>query len=547
MHGAHEGLTPARPPQWRARLALAAILATGFAIRLAYLRLALRMPGFRWDDPDGYLDHARMLARPEGWHWTFDVAKYVINGQVHALPPLYSIFLSLLALFPGMPLSALIAQIVLSTLAIAFVFMAGRLLHSSATGLWASAGYALSAPTILNVWSTSQETLYIPLLLLAFVLYGRALAKESADPELTARDARPYVVAGAVLGLAALTRSMPLFFVLPLAALHIATAANRRAAVRESAAYLAGFAVVVVPYCAGLSRALGQLTLIDSHGSIHVDAASSVERAPGVAATVEALWRLLAADPVRFVQECAGRARSLLYVNGGRQLQIYIVGATRGSAMVWKIVVHLGTDALLIAAAVLAWPGATLARNTRLALVFLAWAALNIAVASVGGFGGARLRAPFEPLLMILGAVVLAGDWRSRPRPVVAVGVALGVMMALVVVPQLPRSFRSWPDYGVRWPSVLNREVGTIHGDAAFNVPAYAGVAGFRVQSLAGAEAVQVDVRAGGVTVRSVRLNREGTSITWPWPERGLAFAEVRAVDAGTTTPADVRVEVGPR
>jgi 4-amino-4-deoxy-L-arabinose transferase-like glycosyltransferase len=226
-------------------MALAAIVAAGFGIRLLYLLVSVRTPGYSWDDPDGYLEHALLLVRADGWHWTFDVAKYVINGQVHALPPLYSVFLSVVALFPGLPISALLAQIVLSTISIALVFVLGRAVHSTRAGLWASAGYAVSVPTILNVWTTSQETLYIPLLLFAFVLYARALTKEASR--------WAFAAAGAVLGLAALTRSMPLFFVAPLAILHVTAAPDRRAALRQAAGYLAGFAIVVVPYCVGLS------------------------------------------------------------------------------------------------------------------------------------------------------------------------------------------------------------------------------------------------------------------------------------------------------
>jgi len=519
-------------------MALAAIVAVGFGIRLLYLLVSVRTPGYSWDDPDGYLEHALLLVRADGWHWTFDVAKYVINGQVHALPPLYSVFLSIVALFPGLPISALLAQIVLSTISIALVFVLGRAVHSTPAGLWASAGYAVSVPTILNVWTTSQETLYIPLLLFAFVLYARALTKEASR--------WAFAAAGAALGLAALTRSMPLFLVAPLAILHVAAAPDRRAALRQAAGYLAGFAIVVVPYCAGLSLSLGQLTLIDSHGSIHVGTGSNVEQAPGLAATAQALWRVMTTSPVAFIQDCAGRARTLLYVNGGRQLQIYVVAGSKSTAILWKVLVHLGTDGLLIAAAVLAWPGAVLCRNTRLALTFVLWAVLNIAVASVGGFGGARLRGPFEPLLMILGGVVLAGGWRRRPRSAIALAVAVGLMMAVVVVPQLPRSFRSWPDYGVRWSSP-RRDLGTIHGKGAFNVPAYDGVAKFRLEPIALDSPVQVDLLADGVTVRSLRLSPEDRSTGIPWPRRGLAFVEVHAFDPTTRAPAQVRVEVGPR
>jgi hypothetical protein len=538
MYSTDAGFARAWLRKWRRWLPLAALLAIGFSIRLFYLLLAVRTPGFRWEDPDGYLAHALLLARPNGWHWSFEVAKYANNGQVFALPPLYSIFLSLIALFPGLPFSAQLAQIALSTLAIGFIFMLGRILHSSAAGLWASAAYALSVSSIFGVWSTSQEALYIPVLLLAFVLYARSLD----------RDAGPvsFAVAGAVMGLAALTRSMPLFFVVPLAALHVAMATDRRVALRQSIGYLAGFAIVVGPYCVGLSRSFGQLTLIDSHSGIRVDAGSG-QSAPGLGDTAAALWRLIAAHPLTFLQQAAERARALFYVNGGRQLQIYVVADTRIAALVWKVLVHLGTDAILIAAAVLAWPGAMLCRNTRLAVVFLCWAALNIAIVGLSGFGGARLRTPFEPFLLLLGVVVLAGRWRQRPRQVLAVAVAMAVAMAVLVLPQLPRSLASWPDYGVQWPSVLNRTVGSIHGNAGFNVPAYDGVGRFVVQSAGNGQAVQVDVRAGGTTVQSFRLNQEPTSVTFPWPPHGLAFAELRAVDPNTERAASVRVEVGRR
>src|SRR4029453_7664109 len=143
--------------------------------------------------------------------------------------------------------------------------------------------------------------------------------------------------------------------------------------------------------------------------------------------------------------------------------------------------------------------------------------------------------------------VVPRGRWRQRPRQVLAVAVAMAVAMAVLVLPQLPRSLASWPDYGVQWPSVLNRTVGSIHGNAGFNVPAYDGVGRFGVQSAGNGQAAQVDVRAGGTTVQSFRRTQEPTSVTFPGPPHGLAFAELRAVDPNTERAASVRVEVGRR
>ena len=527
------------PLTTRVRLLLAAIVAAGLALRLIYLLIAVRTPGFTWADPDGYLHNALLLARPDGWHWSFDVAKYHAGGRIYALPALYSIFLSFVALLPGLPVTALVAQIALSTIAIVLVFALGRYLHSSAAGLWASAAYAASFPNIFNVWSTSQESLYIPLVLAAFVLYARALVRHAGP--------LAFGIAGAVLGLAALTRSMPLFFVGPVLVLHVAIAPDRRAALRQSAACLAGFALVVVPYCIGLSRALGQLTIVDSHTGFRVESEQAGSQAPGLSNTAEALWNLVAADPPRFAQSFGERIRTLLYVNGGRLLQIYVVAGNEATATLWKVLVHIGTDLLLIAAAILVWPGAVLCRNRRLAAVLLLWAAVNIVIVGLSGFGGARLRAPFEPMLLVIGAVVLAGGWRRPSWPLTAATLLCAAATALIVVPQLPRSFRSWPDYGVAWPSVLNRRAGIIRGTGALNVPAYNGTASVRLDPMSAPGPVQVDVRAEGVTVRSVRLERDIEAIAWPWPRRGLAFAELEVRDVETARPADVRIEVGPR
>ena len=481
-----------------------------------------------------------MLARgPGGWHWTFDAVRYQINGQVHALPPLYSVMLSLLALMPGLPRSALIVHVVLSTIAIGFVYGLGRLVHSPAGGLWAAGAYALSIPAIFNVWSTSQETLYIPLLLLAFWLLSRAVTIDARPPA--------FALAGAVFGLAALTRSMPMFFILPAAALVVVTAPARRAAMLQAAGFVGGFAIVTVPYCIALSQALGQVTLIDSHGSIHVNAHAAADRAPGIAATAQALWLRFAETPRAFLAACVELARSLVHVNGGRQLQIYVVAANKSTALIWKVLVHLGTDAVLILAALLALPGAAWCRNTRVALLFLLWAGLNVAVTVLGGFGGARLRSPFEPLLMVLAAAVLAGAWRRRSAAVLTTAIAVSLALALLVVPQVPRSLRAWPDFGVRWDSVLARHHGDLLGKAGLNVPASGGIARLTVQAAPSLGPVRLDVRSAGKSVATIALDGGQRAIAWSSASEGLTFVEVRAVDVETGAPAPLHVIVTPR
>ena len=513
---------------------LLAILAFGFAVRLIALVNALHTPGYTWEDPDGYMAQALKLAGADGWAWTFDAVTYTINGQHHALPPMYSVFLSLFALWPGFPLSAQVAQVLLAVVSIALVFALGRRVHSTRTGLIAATVFAVWVPNIFGVWSTSQETLYLPLILTAFLLLARAIDRDDL--------AAGFALAGFAFGAAALTRSMPLFFALPAACAHVALARNRRRASAQGLAFLVGFMLLTVPYSAALSRHFGQLTIIDTHGSIHLDSASGA-RAPSLLETAAGLWRAIAARPAEYLNECIARARSLLHVNGGRILQIYVVAGSKASAVAWKTLVHLGSDGLLVFATVLAGLGAALCRQPRIAILFLLWTALNIGIASVGGFGGARLRAPFEPFLVILAAVVIAGAWR-RPHPAALLAAAVaGLVAATAVLPQFPNSLRSWPDYGIVWPSIFNRPAGQFTGAAGLNVPAFDGLATLTTTSL-GTSPAQFRVRIGGVHVRTMDVAPgETETIRTRWPARGLAFVELDQIDpSGTRTAIEVRV-----
>jgi hypothetical protein len=513
---------PADPPASatrRERVALAVILTIALALRLTYLVSAWHSPGYTWGDPDGYVSQALKLVGPDGWRWTFRAVTYTINEQPHALPPGYSVFLSAFALFPAFPATAQVAQALLGAVATWLLFVLGRQVHSARAGLVAAAGYAIWVPNIFNVWSTSQELVYIPLILAAFLLLGRAVQRDDAAP--------PFGVAGAVLGVAALTRSMPLFFAIPAACAHVILARDRRRAARQAAALLAGFLVITAPYSAALSAYRRQLTIIDTHGSIHV-AQSRGQRTPGLADTARALAAGIAGAPLDHARESLERVRSLLHVNGGRILQIYVVAGSRAAAAAWKTFVHLGSDLLFVFSATVAALGAVVCRDRRIAALFLLWVIINIAIAAVGGFGGARLRAPFEPLILVLAAVVVSGGWR-RPGPVaLALALAVGLVVALGVLPQVPRSLAAWPDYGVTWPSIFNRSSGRFTGAAGLNVPAYQGFA--ELTATPQSASTRLDVRVGGVPARTVQLAAgEPTSIRAVWPAGGLAFVELAA------------------
>ena len=517
---------------------LGLILVAGLALRVAYFEDARHTAGYTWEDPDGYVTNALTLVRPSGnWRWTFDAVTYDLGGRRHALPPGYSIFLSLFALFPGFPLTVQVAQILLAVVTIALVFDLARTLHSPWTGIVAAAGYAIWIPNIFGVWSTSQETLYLPLVLLSFVLWGRAMAAEW--PPLS------FVLVGATFGLAALTRSMPMFFMVPAALAYVGLAPGRRRASLQAAALIAGFLLLTVPYSIALSRHFGQLALIDTHGSIHLDVAST-ESPPRMGETMAALAKQITSRPVAFTTDCVYRARTLFHVNGGRILQIYVVARTKAAAKVWKVLVHSGADALLILASLLAAFGAAACRHRRLAVLLLLWTGINIGIASLGGFGGARLRMPFEPLLLVLAAVVVTGHWQ-RPRAVwLGAAVAVTILMGFTVVPQVPRSLAAWPDYGVEWPSIFSRHEGRFTGAAGFSLLAPSGVAEFSATAPSDPAAATVTVSAGTnfVWLATVDLEPGETRQFRMLCRPGLAFIEVAAHRTADGSPATVAISV---
>jgi len=509
----------------------------GLALRAGYLNYAIQTPEYTWEDPDGYIERARRLVRSGEWRWTFDAATYRIVNRRHALPPGFSVVLSLFLQYPGFPLSAQIAFMLLGIASLALIFELGRLVHSPRAGLIAAAASAVAVHNIIGVWSASQEGLYVPLILFAFVLVGRA----------TLSNAPPwrFLIAGFVFGLAALTRSMPLFFIVPAAAALVFLAPTRRTGSAWAVALVAGFLLPTLPYVVALSTHFGEVALIDTHGSIHQTAVAPGATAPGVGETAAAIWRSMTAAPLEFVRQCLERARTLLHVNGGRILQIYVITDSYAMAIAWKAAVHAGTDLLVILAATLAALGSAICRNPRVAVLWLLWTAVNAGIASVGGFSGARLRAPFEPVLIVLAAALVSGGWVRRWRwlPVAA---AVTLAIAAAMLPQVPRSLAGWPDYGVEWPSIWKREHGRLVGPAGVNIPAFDALADFTLtrEPSAAAQALRTDVqiRGAGVTLesRTIAPGESQQFHIW-WPRQGLAFLRIDGRSADRGTPADLQ------
>jgi len=437
-------MTPVQDVSRRATLlALAAIAIASFGVRLWLLHAAIADAPFSPGDPDGYFRNGRLLAQNgEGWRWTLDAVRYPWDGRPYLLPPLYTVFLSLFVLaFDPADYWAAVGQIALNAASSAALFAIAAALHSRRAGLIAAFIFAFWLPNIWMYAQFMQEQLYIPLLLIAFALLVRA----------TATPASPAAFAGAgvAFGCAALTRSMPMYFVV-LAASGYAVALRDRASVKRAAALLGGFLLVTGLYSLWLSPQVGQFVYIENHAGISIHSYGGT-RPSGVPAHQDIVSQLTEAfleSPSEFAGLWWGYARALFHVHGDRWLHFYRADSPEG-AVTAKITAHLGIDLPFILSVVLAPLGVVLARRRREAILLAGWIVLVVTLTALSATGGVRYRSPFEPQLIALASVVLAGGWRAPGRIPGVVALLVTLAAASIVVAQLPRVVRARANYGL--------------------------------------------------------------------------------------------------
>ena len=518
----------------KTRIVLGAILAGALLLRLLYIVQATGRPGFRIDDPDSYLRKGEAIALgASGWRFDFDVVEHAVEGRRYALPPLYPVFLSLFALLPGFPLNALVGQALLAGLGCFCVFLLGREIHSHRAGLVAAVFYALWFPNVIAVWSTMQETLFIPLLLSGFAVLLRA------------RTFGGFVAAGLLLGLSALTRSMSLYYVPVAAALLLWREGVRRGAL-DFLGLVLGFAALTVPYSVALSRHLGSVTFIENHAGLRIatEHGAEGERPPGPIATAATLLGEFAAAPGKTIGDWSATARTILHVNGGRLLQIYLGAGTRLEARAWKLAAHVFSDLMLVLVLALAPFGFVLCQKPDRALFLASWVVLCFGLTVISGFGGPRLRAPIEPHLMVGAAVVLAARWR-RPRAA-PVGAAALVSLSLLsaVLPQLGRSFAAKGDYGVDWPLDPPPKRSAMGGKAGFNALASGWVVEFAVRPRNDGRPIRVSVFIDDELAGTEVVEAAEHWFRYPTATAGLVYVELVSEDAETQTPVRMLVVV---
>lgn len=525
--------SPEKPAR-RTLVLLGVILCAGVLLRLLYIAHTTTQPGFHFDDPDSYLRQGERIALG-GWKWRFDfdMVEHAVEGRRYALPPLYPVFLSLFALLPGFPVNVLVGQAALAALGCLSVFRLGREIHSDRAGLVAAAFYALWFPNIIAVWSTMQETLFIPLVLSGFVVLLRARAFGG------------FALAGVLLGLAALTRSMPLYYVPVAAVLLTWRYGIRRGGVLAFGLAL-GFAALTVPYSIALSRHLGSPTFIENHAGLRIATEHGAEgaRPPGPIATAATVVREFAAAPGKAIGDWGTTVRSILHVNGGRLLQIYLGAETKVGATAWKLMAHVFSDLSLVLVLALAPFGFVLCQKPDRAMFLAAWVVLCFGLTVISGFGGPRLRAPFEPHLMVGAAVVLAGGWRHlRSYALWGAGI-VSLALLSAVVPQLARSFAAKGDYGVHWPLDPPPKRSAMKGKAGFNVLASDGFVELAVRPRNDGRPTHVSVFFDGEPVGNEVMEAPEHWFRYRTSRVGLVYVELVCEDADSGAPARMLVIV---
>jgi 4-amino-4-deoxy-L-arabinose transferase-like glycosyltransferase len=525
-----------------ALIALTGLVLASLAVRLWLLQTAVADGALATSDPDGYMRHGNALAQGgQGWHWTLDAIKYKWESRTYLLPPLYPVFLSLFAIaFSSHVYSAVVGQIVLNALSVAAIFSIAATLHSRRAGLIAALVYAFWIPNIWTFALFMQEQLYLPLLLVAFALLVRA----SAGGRLWT-----FVFAGIAFGFAALTRSMPVYYMMVAAVGYVAMARHDSLAVRRASMLLIGFLLVTGGYSIWLSSQMEQFIFIENHGGISLHYYGGGRSGPlGAGQIVERLFGTFVEDPMRFMSIFWGYVLALFHVHGDRWLHS-MHAATAGGAAFLKFVAHAGIDLPFIASVVLAPLGAVFAKRSREAALLAVWIVLVIVLSAIGAFGGVRYRAPLEPHLIVLASVVVAAGWRRPSRAAMTVALLIAIGAGTVLAMQLPRVASARANYGVdEWNVMAQGHSNQISGDVGLNVLPTNGMLQFRVYALdpvSPDRPVRLALSINGRRVdERLIVSAEPLEMRFLVRDAGFEYVELHATDAAGK-PANLRVDIG--
>ncbi len=227
---------PRRPiGRWTTAIDLAILMLVAAALRFGWLQLNLEAIGQGWQDSGGYLHGAGLLASGEAPFWAS--TRWHAWASWMRAPGYYAFLAALECLAPDDLLFVGRAQAVVTTLTVGAAYLVARPLFGRCAAWIAGGLLAVFPEAIVSAAWIVREPLY-----LFFLLAGLAALTWAIDRT----SWRLAATAGALLGLACLVRSDPLYFV-PLAAVGLIVARGKRGLV-PALALVGGLAILVIPW-----------------------------------------------------------------------------------------------------------------------------------------------------------------------------------------------------------------------------------------------------------------------------------------------------------
>ncbi len=419
-------LPPVRPSTFAGRLT--AVAALGLVLRAAYLYGPARhVVGigdwwfYHWQpglivNGHGFTDPWQLLAshryRPSAAH-----------------PPLYSILLSGLYLLGGH--GAMVQRslgLALGTITLVLVGLLGRRVGGDRLGVLAALLYAVYPVMIAVDGDLMSEVLYGPLiagmLLAAFALHDRPTVRRA-------------LVLGAVIGLAALTRTEALLFV-PFLLVPVAWRARASGRAVLAGAGILACAVVIAPWLIRNEVAFGRFVLISTNNQTVLAGANCPQTYHGVnmggwditciaprtrsnEAAQAAIWQH---DGLSYADHHLGRLPAVILL---RELRVWDLWQPRRQARTFAEGQQIDVAEAGVAAfwlfALVGMAGALALRRRSPALLILLAPAVVVCLTTAIGYGVPRLRDAFDIALPVLAAAGvlaltrrLAERWRAPRR-----------------------------------------------------------------------------------------------------------------------------------
>jgi hypothetical protein len=251
---------------------------------------------------------------------------------------------------------------------------------------------------------------------------------------------------------------------------------------------------------------------------------------PGVLDTIRLLVAQIAAEPRDFVLQKFDLIRGLFHVQGGRWLQLYGAASTPFLAVVWKVIAHVGVDLAFVVTALLAPLGVVVARRSREAVLLALWIPVVAVLSVAASYAGARYRAPFEPHIITLASIALAGSWRRATRWQLVAALSCALLVALMIVPQIGRSLRAWPDYGTGQKETSQAGTRfTARGRVGFNVIALPETTSMAVVLADGSavDAFSANVKVGGRPTAELMISSTPRTVTLARKGVGMLYVEI--------------------